>query len=119
MHALVVEDEPIFRLDLVHRLRGLGFDEIHGTAYAEDAIEYVRVKPPDLILMDVRLKGAMTGLDAAREIGSDHDIPILVMSAYHFEHDELKTSVPGFIGYLSKPIDDYALRRYCEQLVQR
>lgn len=119
MHALVVEDEPIFRLDLVHRLRGLGFDEIHGTAYAEDAIEYVQVQRPDLILMDVRLKGEKTGLDAATEIGRDHDIPILVMSAYHFDHDDLRKTVPGFLGYLSKPIDDYALRRYCEQLVQR
>lgn len=118
MHALVVEDEPIFRLDLVHRLRSLGFDEIHGTAYAEEAIEYVRLRTPDLILMDVRLKGEKTGIEAAQEIGLDHRIPILVMSAYHFEHDDLRTTVPGFLGYLAKPIDDYALRRYCEQLAQ-
>lgn len=118
IRALVVEDEPIFRLDLTNRLRTLGFSEIHGTAYAEEAVRYAQINQPDLILMDVRLKGPMSGLEAVTEISREREVPILIMSAYHFEHDELKKTVPGLIGYLSKPVDDNTLRHYCEQFVQ-
>ena len=118
MHALVVEDEPIFRLDLTNRLRVFGFDEIHGTAYAEDAVQYVKSKRPDLILMDIRLKGSMSGIEAADQIGRETEIPILIMSAYHFENEDLQRSIPNYLGFLSKPIDDLSLKTYCEKITQ-
>lgn len=118
MHALVVEDEPIFRLDLTNRLRALGFEKIHGTAYAEEAVRYAQINHPDIILMDIRLKGSMSGIEAAEWIGKETAIPIIIMSAYHFESEELRYSIPGFVGFLSKPIDDHILQRYCRQLVQ-
>ena len=119
MHALVVEDEPIFRLDLTNRLRMFGFDEIHGTAYAEDAVKYVQSRQPDLILMDIRLKGPMSGIEAAGRIGEETQIPILIMSAYHFENEDLKRTIPNYLGFLSKPIDDHSLKTYCEKITRR
>jgi|OM-RGC.v1.028315146 CheY-like chemotaxis protein len=118
MHVLVVEDEPIFRLDLTNRLRSLGFETVHGTAYAEEAVVYAQSHTPDLILMDIRLKGEMTGIEAAGRIGSGSSVPILIMSAYHYEPQELASTVPNFLGFLPKPIDDVSLETYCGKVVQ-
>ncbi len=118
MRALIVEDEPIFRLDLTQRLHELGFSQVKGTAYAEEALQYASGGSLDLILMDIRLKGPMTGIEAAEAIGRDYGIPIIVMSAYQVDLDELKNVVPSFCGFLPKPIDDNTLKDYCEKIVQ-
>lgn len=111
MHALIVEDEPIFRMDLSHRLRRLGFDRIDETAYAAESISMARADSFDLIFMDIRLKDELSGLDAARTIAAEYPYPIVVMSAYRMMEDEIRASVPTLRRFISKPLSEGELER--------
>ena len=62
---LVVEDEGIVAKDIANSLKKLDYDVIVTASSGEKAIEIVRENQPDLILMDIMLKGQMTGIDTA------------------------------------------------------
>lgn len=109
LRALVVEDEPIFRMDLAIRLQRLGFSDVVETAYAEESVTLARAGEYQLILMDIRLKGEMTGLEAAEQIAGASGTPIIVMSAYQVNEEELRSRVPSLVGFIPKPIPDAAL----------
>lgn len=109
MRALIVEDEPIFRMDLAHRLRKFGFSQVEETAYAAESIEMARSEAFDIIFMDIRLKDELSGLDAARSIAEDLPYPIVVMSAYKMMEEEIRRSVPTLRAFISKPLSDQAL----------
>jgi len=79
---LVVEDDSIIAMELEDRLYGLGYVVCATTAYGEEAIEKAAELGPDLVLMDIRLKGAMDGIEAAAEIRERYDIPVVYLTAY-------------------------------------
>ncbi|WP_341530808.1 ATP-binding protein [Nostoc sp. UHCC 0302] len=107
---LVVEDEAIVAKDLQNRLKKLGYS-ITNTAFSgEDAINKVRENPPDLILMDIKLKGKIDGIEAAEEIHKYIDIPIIYLTAYADEKtlERAKVTVP--FGYIIKPFKERELQ---------
>jgi response regulator NasT len=106
MRALIVEDEPIFRMDLSMRLKRLGFDGIEQTAFAAESIQLAGNTVFDVILMDIRLKDAMSGIEAATRISRDHSTPIVIMSAYQVDEAEIRREVPSLIRFVSKPVSD-------------
>lgn len=106
MRALIVEDEPIFRMDLSLRLKRLGFDAIEQTAFAAESIELAGGSAFDVILMDIRLKDAMSGIEAATRISRDQATPIVIMSAYQVDEAELRRDVPSLLRFVSKPVSD-------------
>ena len=106
MRALIVEDEPIFRMDLSMRLKRLGFEAIEETAFAAESITLAGGSSFDVILMDIRLKDAMSGVEAATKIAQGQSTPIIVMSAYRIDEDELRRSVPSLVRFVSKPVSD-------------
>ena len=79
---LVVEDESIVQLDLQTRLRRLGHSVIGVASRGEEAVAKAVDLAPDLVLMDVRLEGAMDGLEAARRIRAEREIPIIFVTAF-------------------------------------
>lgn len=116
---MIVEDEPIFRMDLSMRLKGFGFQQIDETAYAEDAIATIEPCAYDLVLMDVRLKGKLSGLDAAQQIASScTTTPIMIMSAYQLNVPNIRTKVPTLVGFAPKPISDRVLRECVDEAVR-
>lgn len=119
MTVLIVEDEPIFRMDLSLRLRRLGFDTIQETAFAEEAVELAEKTDFDLILMDIRLKGAMTGLEAAQKISRMGDTPIVVMSAYQLVEDEIREQIPSLVEFVPKPVADQAIEEAVGHMKRR
>lgn len=110
MRALIVEDEPIFRMDLSMRLRSFGYDEIEETAYAGKSVEMAAQGAFDLILMDIRLKDEMSGIDAAHKISGHSTVPIIVMSAYQVDEGEIRSAVPTLLRFVPKPVSDDELR---------
>ena len=68
---LIVEDEAIVAEDLASKVRQLGYDVAGITATGEEAIELARQQRPSLVLMDIRLAGAMDGIEAAQGINRD------------------------------------------------
>ena len=79
---LVVEDEVIIAESLRRSLESSGYDVPEICATAEAAIEAARTYAPDLVLMDIRLKGEKDGIYAARIVSEGFDVPVIFVTAY-------------------------------------
>lgn len=100
---LVVEDENIVAMDIRKILSDSGYEVTSIVGSGEEAIITVREQKPDLILMDIVLKGKMTGLDAARIITRYFDVPIIYMTALSTDDALLETTNRESYGFLFKP----------------
>jgi len=98
--VLIVEDELIIAMDLRNILESLGCRICASTANGEESIHLASECRPDLVLMDIRLKGKIDGIQAASTIQSRANIPIIYLSAYGDEEtmkQALKVAVSHFI----------------------
>lgn len=102
---LIVEDEAITAIDIKARLEELGYNIAGAVFSADEAISYAAEMHPNLILMDIVLKGDRTGIEAARYITDQFNIPIIYLTAYNDEQtfNQAKLSLP--YGYLTKPFE--------------
>ena len=80
-NALVIEDENIVALDLKIKLENLGFKVPHLISSGEEGVKKALEQQPDLILMDIILKGEMNGIEAAQKILETLNIPIIFITA--------------------------------------
>jgi diguanylate cyclase (GGDEF)-like protein len=104
--VLVVEDEAIVATDIAGTLRGLGCLVTAVAASGEAAIEAAEAMRPDLVLMDIRLKGDIDGVKAAREIGDRFGIPVVYLTAHADEQTLRRAKVTQPFGYILKPFDE-------------
>ncbi|MCI0684555.1 MAG: response regulator [Gemmataceae bacterium] len=107
---LVVEDESIVAEDLRERLTKMGTTVLGPVATGEQAVEVAEQSHPDLVLMDIRLKGRMDGVEAADQIRKKCHIPVVYLTAHSDDHtlERAKRSQPE--GYLLKPFEESDLR---------
>ncbi|MFC1833238.1 PAS domain S-box protein [Thermodesulfobacteriota bacterium] len=101
---LIVENEIMLVKDLAQSLKNLGYEVVGRVASAEEAFRIVEESMPDLILMDIKLDGEIDGIEAAEQIRSRFDIPVVYLTGFA-EKDAMeraKKSEP--CGYLSKPV---------------
>ncbi|HVN97164.1 MAG TPA: ATP-binding protein [Syntrophorhabdaceae bacterium] len=110
IRILIVEDERIVARDIERRLMSLGYSVTAIVSSGEEAIENAERTRPDLILMDIRLKGKMDGIEAAEDIRKRQDIPIVYLTAYGSEETIERAKITGPFGYLLKPFEDRELR---------
>lgn len=103
LRALIVEDEILIAEELRERLSQLGFSIIAAVGTAEEGIAIATTERPDLVLMDVRLKGEKDGLQAAREIRRQVDVPIVYLTAYSDQLTVDRAKETEHDGYLLKP----------------
>ena len=82
---LVVEDESIVAMDIKHRAEGMGYKVMGIASSGEEAISKTAEFQPDLILMDIVLKGKMDGVQAAQIIREKYEIPVVYLTAYSDE----------------------------------
>lgn len=82
MRILVVEDEAIVSADLRSKLERLGYTVCAVAFSGADAIQRAIETTPDLVLMDVRLQGEMTGFEAAARIRKRRDVPVVYITAH-------------------------------------
>ncbi|PKL66187.1 MAG: hypothetical protein CVV28_12100 [Methanobacteriales archaeon HGW-Methanobacteriales-1] len=107
---LIVEDERILALGLKKKLEKLGFMVTATASTGEDAIKSVKSDKPDLILMDIVLKGEMDGIDAAKLIISMHNIPVIYLTAYADDKTINRAAQTYPYGYLMKPYKERELK---------
>ena len=103
---LMIEDN-VLNMKLVRSLLKIGNYEMLEALDAETGIQLVRRHRPDLILMDIQLPG-MDGLRATRIIKDDPDIkniPVVAVTSYAMQGDDVKASEAGCSGYITKPIN--------------
>ena len=106
---LVVEDEGIAALDIKRTLESFGYEVVGRVVSGNDAISYAESSRPDLVLMDIVLKGSMDGIDAAMEIKNRLSIPVVFLTAY--SEDELirRAKLAEPFGYIIKPFNSREL----------
>lgn len=116
---LLVEDEYILALDLERQLTELGYKVIGFVASGEEAIALAHQHKPDLILMDIKIKGAIDGIEAARRIQEQDAIPVIYITAYsdRLFLDRAKITEP--FGYLVKPVNRRELSANIEMALYR
>jgi signal transduction histidine kinase len=110
---LVVEDEGILVKDLTLRLGRMGYVVDGTAATGEDAVRLARERRPDLILMDVMLRGELDGIEAARLI-EPLGIPVVYLTAYADETTIARATRTGPFAYLVKPFEDGMLKTAVE-----
>jgi CheY-like chemotaxis protein len=79
---LIVEDELLIIEDLKNKLRRLGHNVAAQATSGDVAVQKAIETKPDLVLMDVRLRGSMNGIEAARRIRELHEVPIVYVTAH-------------------------------------
>lgn len=113
-NILIVEDEVLVATDIEESLESLGYTVQNAVTTGKAAIEEVEKNLPDVILMDIMLKGTMTGIEAANIIRQKHNVPIIYLTANAdiSTIEKAKVSLP--YGYIIKPFNEKDLRTNIE-----
>jgi two-component system cell cycle sensor histidine kinase/response regulator CckA len=114
VQILIVEDDNITAMELEERLHGLGYDVCAVSASGQDAIDQASRLLPDLVLMDIRLRGAMDGVEAAANIRAQLDIPVIYLTAYADQPSLQRAKVTEPYGYILKPFEQRELNTAVE-----
>lgn len=101
---LIVEDESIIALDLQYGLKDLSYKVIGTTDNGQDAIDMAAEHLPDVVLMDIKLKGNMSGIEAS-EIISELGIAVVYLTANNDTETFNKSNIKRSYGFVSKPYD--------------
>ncbi len=102
---LVVEDEPIIARNIQNRLKSLQYTVPVIVDTGEEAMEQTANLHPDVILMDIHLRGAMDGVEAAQQIRLSYDVPVIYLTAYADDNTLERAKVTEPFGYVLKPFD--------------
>jgi response regulator NasT len=102
MRVLVCEDETIIRLDICQLLETAGHTVVGEARDGSEAVRLAAELTPDIILMDVRMP-ELDGVEAARQILSDRQVPIVMVTAFAERDIVQQASEAGAFGYLVKP----------------
>jgi len=108
--VLIVEDDKLIVYIQQWRLSKLGYDVCGSVGTGEEALNYVARMQPDIVLVDISLEGKIDGIETARQIKKDFNIPVIFISA-HVDGatiDRAKAIRPD--GFIKKPFDDDDLR---------
>ncbi|KYK37262.1 MAG: hypothetical protein AYK18_10460 [Theionarchaea archaeon DG-70] len=106
---LIVEDESIVAQDIQRRLTNLGYGISALVSTGKEAIQEVGETSPDLVLMDIVLKGEMDGIQAAETIRSQFSTPVVYLTAYADEKTLKRAQITEPFGYIVKPFEDREL----------
>lgn len=117
--VLVVEDESIVAKDIQNSLKKLGYVVPSVENTGEDAIDAAGQYKPDLILMDIMLKGDISGIDAAEQIRNRYQIPVIFLTAYADESTLSKAKVTEPYGYIIKPFKEIDLHTSIEMALYK
>jgi DNA-binding response OmpR family regulator len=116
-HILLVDDDALMRRSLAFHLEQAGY-HVHTAANAEDALSSVRHSSPDLVILDIGLPG-MDGLDALRELKTQHNLPVIFLTARRRELDEVVGLELGADDYITKPFDVDVVLAHIKAVLRR
>src|SRR5262245_39781295 len=115
---LVVEDEQLVALDIKSRLNGLGYDVLTASCLDEAVATAIRAQPA-LVLMDIKLDGGLSGIEAAKQIRATLDVPVIYLTAYADEATIVRARATEPYGYVLKPFAERELQASIEMALQR
>lgn len=113
-NILIVEDEAIVALDLRQHLEDMGYGVAGIAESGGDAIALAERTAPALTLMDISLKGDMSGIDAADHLAREHQIPVIFLTSFSDKETIRKAARAEPFGYLTKPFQAHELHATIE-----
>ena len=111
---LVVDDEAIITMQLEERLTAMGYTVAGMAASGEDAVDKARRMRPDLVLMDIVMPGKMNGIEAARIVTNELDIPVVFVTSYADDVIIEKAKSVRPYGYIVKPFNELEIKAAIE-----
>ena len=116
---LIVEDDMIIAANISLQLTNLGYDIIGIETRGEDAIVHAQQNTPDIILMDINLKGTMNGIETVRIIQENIDVPVIYLTANSDEATFLAARSTRPHAFISKPFNPVDLQRTVALVVEQ
>ncbi|MEI6126978.1 MAG: response regulator [Pseudomonadota bacterium] len=114
---MLVEDEVITAMGMTVELQSLGYDVCRPVATGEAALQGAAVEKPDAVIMDVNLHGALSGIEAARQIWSRFAVPVLFISGNADADTIAALRREGFAHYLLKPVSIQEVKKVLDELL--
>jgi CheY-like chemotaxis protein len=112
---LVVEDEPVVGMQIQESLEAMGYSVPLVVASGDAVLSAVLAHKPDLILMDIKLRTFIDGVDAATRVRLVCDVPVIYLTAYPSKGSQDRAARTFPAAYLVKPVNDGALRESIER----
>ena len=117
--VLIVEDEVLTARAIAGNLTDLGYAVIGFARSGEEAIEMANLARPDVILMDIKLKGPMDGVTATQRIHTSLDIPVIYLTASSDTETVKRALYSSPYGYITKPFRDTDLQDVIKNALDR
>ncbi len=102
--VMIVEDEAIIAMDIKSDLEGMDYIVPCMASSGEEALSKIDECKPDIILMDIKIAGDMDGIETARKINKQHNIPIIYITSYSDEKTLERAMDTRPYSYILKPI---------------
>lgn len=116
---LIIEDEILVARDLEQQLTALGYQAVGIAATGARALQLVAESQPHLILMDIRLQGALDGIATAEQIRQRHLLPVIYLTAHADSATAARARVSEPFGYILKPFEERELRTIIEMALYK
>ncbi|MFM7023037.1 MAG: response regulator [Flavobacteriales bacterium] len=117
--VLIVEDENIVAKDIQMSLEKMGYQVIGTASSGEKALEILMENQPDIILMDIMLKGKKSGIDTAEVVKEEYELPVIFLTAYADESTLSKAKITEPYGYILKPFKEIDLHTSIEMALYK
>jgi len=108
--VMIVEDEAITAMATGAMIKRLGHVVSAAVGTGQAALAAFRRQRPDLVLMDIRLDGDLDGIETAKLIRRDSDVPVVFVSAFVDEVTRSRAAEAGPFAFMAKPLDEFDLK---------
>lgn len=119
INIYIVENESIVAKDIQNSLKKLGYNVLGISNNGADAIKNIVDLEPNIVLMDIMIKGPMTGIDVAETIKKEYNIPVIFLTAYADESTLAKAKITEPYGYILKPFKEIDLHSTIEMALYK
>jgi CheY-like chemotaxis protein len=118
-NIMVVEDEGVVSIDIRNMLQRAGYSIAAVAFKGEEAIMKAEQSKPDLILMDIGLKGGMDGIETAKKIRDRFHIPVVFLTGFADDHTMAKAREVDPSGFIIKPISEAELNKILNDILEK
>ena len=116
---MIVEDEGVVSIDIRNMLKNAGYGIAAVAFQGEEAVRKAEQSTPDLILMDIGLKGEIDGIEAAKKIRDRFQIPVVFLTGFADEATVAKAQEVNPSGFIIKPINEEELKKTLEDILTK
>ena len=118
-NIMIVEDEGVVSIDIRNMLKKAGYGIAAVAFQGEEAVQKAEQSKPDLILMDIGLKGEIDGIEAAKRIRDHFQIPVVFLTGFADDVTLAKAKEVNPAGFIIKPINEEELNKTLDDILKK